>query len=105
MPPDQTDSPYLHQHIDKHILNFTFCKSQTNKVLVALEPWRVGGWSCQGLVISALSMGGEVVGRIWEVRLSTLKNIGWFDMELPYYYYYYINTIIIIIIIIIIIFM
>ena len=41
--PGQTDSPHLHQHIGKHLLNFTFRKSQTNKVSVALEPWRVDG--------------------------------------------------------------
>ena len=52
-------------------------------------------------------MGGEGVSRIWEVRVSTSENIGWFDMELPCYYnnnnYYYIIIIIVIIIIIIII--
>ena len=50
--PSQTNSPHLHQHIDKHLLNFTFCKSQTNEVSVALEPWRVESWSFQALVIS-----------------------------------------------------
>ena len=99
LPPAQTKSPNLHQHINKHLLIFTFCKSQTNRVSVALEPWRVEGWSSQGLVISALSAGVEAVGRIWDVRVSTYKNIGWFDMELPYYYHYYIIVIIIIIII------
>ena len=94
-PPGQTDSPNLHRHIAKQLLNFTFCKSQTNKVSVALEPWRVEGWSSQGFVISAFSAGGEGVCRIWEVSVPTSKNIGWFDMELPYYYslllhYYYI---------------
>ena len=53
-------------------------------------------------------MGGEEVSRIWEVRVSTSENIGWFDMELRCYYnnnkyYYYIIIIIVIIIIIIII--
>ena len=41
--PGQTDSSHLHQHINKHLLNFTFCKSQTNKFSVALELWRVEG--------------------------------------------------------------
>ena len=89
LPPAQTKSPNLHQHINKHLLIFTFCKSQTNRVSVALEPWRVEGWSSQGLVISALSAVGEGVSRIWEVRVSTFQNIGWFDMELSYYYHYY----------------
>ena len=92
LPPGQTDSQHLHQHIDKHFLNFTFCNSQANKVSVALELWKVEGWSSQGLVISALSAGGEGVDRIWEVRVSTSKILDdlWFDMELPYYYHYYI---------------
>ena len=30
--PGQTNSPHLHQHIDKHLLNFIFCESQTNNV-------------------------------------------------------------------------
>ena len=90
-----TNSPHLQWHINKHLLNCTFCKSLTNKVSVALEPWRVEGWSFWRLLILALSAGGEGVGRIWEVRVSTSKNTGWFDMELPYYYhllllYYYI---------------
>ena len=51
LPSGQADSPHLHQHIDKNLLNFTFCKSQTNK---ALEPWRKEGWSSWGLVISTL---------------------------------------------------
>ena len=81
--------PRLHQYINKHLWNFTFFKSQTNKVSVALEPWRFEGWSSQELIISTLFAGGERVGRIWEVRVSTSKNIGWFDMKLPYYYHYY----------------
>ena len=89
LPPGQTDSQHLHQYINKHLLNFTFCKSQTNKVSLALEPWRAEGWSSRGLVISALSAGDKGVGRIWEVRVSTSKNIGWLDMELPYCYHFY----------------
>ena len=84
--PGQTDSPHLHQHIDKNLLNFTFYKSQTTN---ALEPWRVEGWNSRGLVILASSAGGEGLGRIWEVSMSTSNNIGSFDMELPYYYHYY----------------
>ena len=91
LPPGQADSPHLRRHIDKHILNFTFCKSQTNKVSVVLKPWRMERWSFRGLVILALSAGGKGVDRIWEVRVSASQNIGWFPMELPYYdhYYYY----------------
>ena len=37
LPPGQTDSPHLHQYIDKHFLSFTFRKGQANKVSVALE--------------------------------------------------------------------
>ena len=81
LPPGQTDSPHLHQHIDK--------QESDQQGLSGVEPWRVDSWSFQGLVISTLSIGGEVVGRIWEVRVSTSKNIGWFGMELPYYHYYY----------------
>ena len=89
LPPGQTDSPHLYQNIDKHLWNFTFCKSQTNMVSLALELWRVEGPSTRGLFISALSAGGEGVSRIWEIRVSTFQNIGWFDMELSYYYHYY----------------
>ena len=43
LPRGQTDSSHLHQHIDKHLLNFTSCKSQTNTFSVALEQWGVEG--------------------------------------------------------------
>lgn len=39
MLPIQTDSPRLHQHINKHILNCTFCKSLTSTYLNMKEPY------------------------------------------------------------------
>ena len=73
LPPGQTNSPHLHQHIDKHLLNFIFCESQTNNVSVALEPWGVEGWRFQELVILAFPVGGERVARIWGKGVNIQK--------------------------------
>ena len=62
--PDQTDSPHLHQHIYKPLLNFTFCNSQINKVSVALEPWRAEDCRFWGFVILALFVDGEGADKI-----------------------------------------
>ena len=35
------------------------------------------------MIISTLSTNSEKKNKIWEVRVSTSKNIGWIDMELP----------------------
>ena len=71
--PGQTNSPHLHQHIDKHLLNFIFCESQTNNVSVALEPWGVEGWRFQELVILAFPVGGERVARFWGKGVNIQK--------------------------------
>ena len=86
-----TDFPHLHWHIIKNLFNCRFCKSLTNKVSVALEQWRAEDCRFRGFVILALSVDGEGVGKIWEVRVSTSKNIGWwtyYHFLLLYYYIY-----------------
>ena len=44
---------------------------------------RSKGWNFRGFIISLLSTNSEKINKIWEVKVSTSKNIGSFDMELP----------------------
>ena len=64
--------------------------------MASLELWRAERWSFRGLIILALSAGGEGVDRIWEARCQhhpkILDDLTW--------NYPFINIIIIIIIII-----
>ena len=53
------------------------------QISITLESLRFEGWNFQRLIISTLSTNSEKMNKIWEVRVSTYKNIGWFDMELP----------------------
>ena len=48
-----------------------------------LNNFGVEGWNFQGLIISTLSTNSEKMNKIWEVRVSTSKIIGWFAAELP----------------------
>ena len=53
------------------------------QISITSELEGVEGWNFQGLIISTLSTNSEKANKIWEVRVWTSKNIGWFDMELP----------------------
>ena len=80
LPLSQTNSPHLHWH---DLLNYIFSKSLTNKNSVALELGSIRGWDFWESVVLALTVDGEEVGRIWELKVSKSKNIGWFDMNYP----------------------
>ena len=80
LPLSQTNSLHLHWH---DLLNYTFSKNLTNKISVALELGSIRGWDFWESVVLALTVDGEEVGRIWELKLSTSINIGWFDMNYP----------------------
>ena len=80
LPLSQTNSLHLHWH---DLLNYTFSKNLTNKISVALELGSIRGWDVWESVVLALTVDGEEVGRIWELKVSTSKNIGWFDMNYP----------------------
>ena len=80
LPLSQTNSLHLHWH---DLLNYTFSKNLTNKISVALELGSIRGWDFWESVVLALTVDGEEVGRIWELKVSTSINIGWFDMNYP----------------------
>ena len=80
LPLSQTNSLHLHWH---DLLNYTFSKNLTNKISVALELGSIRGWDFSESVVLALTVDGEEVGRIWELKVSTSINIGWFDMNYP----------------------
>ena len=56
------------------------------QISITLELWRVEGWTSYGLIISTLSTNSEKLNKIWEVTVSTSRNIERFDMEWPNIY-------------------
>ena len=53
------------------------------QISITLKAKGVEGWNFQGLIILTLSTNSEKkMNKIWKVRVSTSKNIEWFDMEL-----------------------
>ena len=53
------------------------------QIAISQEPLGVRNWNFQSSHISMIPRNGAKMKKFWEVRVSSSKKIGWFDMELP----------------------
>ena len=53
------------------------------QMTISLERSKLWPWNFQGCLFSLISPIGENFIKIWDIRVTIFKNIGWFDMELP----------------------
>ena len=53
------------------------------QIAISQEPLRVRSWNFQSSHISMIPTNGAKMKKFLEVRVSSSKKIGWFDMELP----------------------
>ena len=51
---------------------------------ISQELKRVRCWNFQDFLISLISNHGETMKEFWDIRVSSSKLSGWFDMELPF---------------------
>ena len=63
-------------------LDKVFCLKY--KTAISQEPLGVWSWNFQSSHISMIPKNGVKMNKFWEVRGSSSKEIGWFDMELSY---------------------
>ena len=62
--------------------NKVFCPNF--QIAISQEPQGVKSWNFQSSYISMIPTNGAKMKQFWEVRVSSSKKIGWFDMELPF---------------------
>ena len=53
------------------------------QIAISQKPLGVRNWNVQSSHISMIPTNGAKMKKMWEVRVSSSKEIGWFDMELP----------------------
>ena len=53
------------------------------QIMIPQEPLEVRNWNFQSSHISMIPTNGAKMKKFWEVRVSSSKKIGRFDMELP----------------------
>ena len=61
--------------------NKVFCPNF--KIAISQEQLGVRSWNFQSSHISMIPTNGAKMKKFLEVRVSSSKKIGWFDMELP----------------------
>ena len=62
-------------------LDKVFCPNF--QIVIPHEPLEVRNWNFQSSHISMTHTNGAKMKKFWQVRVSSSKKNGWFDMELP----------------------
>ena len=54
---------------------------------INLKPYKLWPWHFQHLLFSSVSIIGQNFKEMWDIKVTFLKKIGWFDMELPFMFW------------------